>query len=321
MSGNVHALRTGFDRRVLTGLVPSAMVLILVLCGPLRVLPDEGARPDLCLRVRTERELGTLIRVLCRSASHEELKRLRSLSERSLALAAAWEQTRRSLVSDSSGPANTSDASLREFLRFVRLRLDADVPSQWADGILSAAVTSRESVTFAFGKSRHSPYKAIPAARVVAGRPAAMTGKVFPGSVAIVRSQDRPAIQIDDGRTILLPKEVIDHMQGAPYHLSVLASTDGAFVALHTYTWHPYRVLWIGRDNKSAPWQCEVWAAGNSWTTGGTGFCHWVTMVETDNELLVFGSSDISMYIEGFRKSDGTCVLRFGTFWGEQFAE
>lgn len=291
------------------------VVCVPLLCRPPELLAGASRRSsDLSLHISTQQDLNVIVRALCRKATDDELGQLRGISDRSIGLAAAWELARRALL-ESQRASTHSDATLRHFIRFAEQRLGTTAPAEWVDGILAAEVTSQHLIVFPPG-NRTGSYHTVSLESVVDGRPLAIIGKLAPKGIQIIHDRDSAAVQFPSGKTIALTQKLANHLNADDQHLSVLESSDCACFALHNDLWHPYRVLRVGNQGTSIPWQCDVWAAGSSLTAGGSGFYHRVTMVQTTEELLVFGVSYISIYVEGFRVSDQRCTLRFGTFWG-----
>ncbi len=290
------------------------VAFVAVLCCAVEMASGQStSQQDLRLAIRTDDELNTLIFVLCRNASDEDLEGLKTVSDRSLALAAAWEQTRQSLI-EGHKRGVSSEKALRCFLGFVESRLGDVVPSHWAKAILSADVTSQELILFP-RKDRIEPYRDVSLDSKVDGKAVSIRGKVSPRCAAIVHDGQSLAIQLNGRRTPLI-SQLIKHMSNKDQQLTILRTRCGVFAALHRNGFNPYDLVRVNRNEHNHSWSCKVWAAGNLLTLQGGGVYHWVTMVEKNNELLVFGVSPVSAYVEGFRISDAVCTLRFGTLYG-----
>ena len=251
---------------------------------------------------------------LFRKASDQELKRLESLSDRSISIAAAWELTRRALLEADERGVSFKEP-IERFIRFTEDRLGETAPARWADGFRGAVVTDQKAIVFPTAVGSEL-YRDLSIDATLDGQPVAICGSISPAEVGIVAHPQGLAMR-SKGEVTPLNRQLIKHLCYHNNRSTILHSKDGIFAALYTQLWHPYRVLRLDDDANEHPWQCRVWAGGSQVTAGGSGFYHFVTMVERDQELFVYGVTYLSGYVEGFRKRDGVCILRFGTFWGE----
>ncbi len=275
---------------------------------------DERAPSEqLLLSVCSEEELNTLVFALCRMASDEELTVLQRMSDRSVSLAAAWEHTRRSLVS-AYERGQPLDEHLESFVRLATSRLGNDIPRFWIDGIKSAEVTDQKLVTFVKPVGGEL-YHDIRLHVTVDGNALEICASISPSNAAIVVRDQGLAIEMD-GQLRPMSRQLVDRLRHGPTRLVVLPSKEGFFAALHGDLWYPYNLVRSVSEGHDLPWRSRVLAGGSEVTAQGTGFYHSVALVEQDQELFVFGVAYHATYVEGFRKSDGACTLRFGTFWG-----
>jgi hypothetical protein len=278
------------------------------------VTADERASSEqLLMSVCTEEELNALVFALCHKASDEELTGLQRMSDRSISLAAAWEHTRRSLVS-AYERGQPLDEHLESFVRLATSRLGNDIPRFWIDGIKSAIVTDQKLVTFVKPVGGEL-YRDMRLNATVDGDTMEICGAISPSNAAIVVHGQGLAIELN-GQLRPMSRQLVDRLRHGRTRLVVLPSKEGFFAALHGDLWHPYNLVRSESEGHDPPWRSRVLAGGSEVTAQGTGFYHSVALVEQDQELFVFGVAYHATYVEGFRKSDGTCTLRFGTFWG-----
>ena len=96
--------------------------------------------------------------------------------------------------------------------------------------------------------------------------------------------------------------------------LCVYVTNKEAYLALHWESGYSYTLVCFDRDEAAIRWKSSVWGYTEFFTNGDTS--HWVAIVESNDDLVVFGISAVNAYIQGFRKADGEPTLRFGTIYG-----
>jgi len=305
--------RSSFDSKRTTRSGTILAVLTLC-CMPQVTLGQRTSDDELRVNVRSYSELNALIFSLFQGESPDVLETLKSLSDPSIALAAAWRGTRGEI--ERRYRQGVGEQSRKLFLSFVGRRLAVPVPREWASAILRATVSSQQ-IASCPKPDGTSPYRSVSMDLVSKGQDIKIRGRIRPGSAVISRKGNELTVSLK-GHRCPLPLQVVKYLSCDYRQLSICESKHGVLYALHTSAWYPFDLIFVDRANARHSWKARVWAGGGELTMGGSdrGEYHWVSIVPKDEEVFVFGVSSVSIYVEAFRLSDGACTMRFGTLYG-----
>ncbi len=271
------------------------------------------------LSVSSPADLNEQIRRTVREASQSSIEQLKIQGNLTIALAAAWEQERRSFCREESQQL----VAMGRFLGFVEGRLRTDIPIWWENAVLRA-----ENLGPLFGfdladagqspsRITQVPFHWQQRRLVIRSRgdelPCKPSNTLAPRAANVVNQGGIVVISLGN-RSIALSGEAM--IKSAPFTgISVLFRDNHVFVALHSQTPSPYALLCFDAKSKALIWRSQVWAAGGF--RGYEGFFrHWVGIQDTDNIVRVVGVGCDCAYIEEFAKEDGKARLRFGTVYG-----
>ncbi len=83
-------------------------------------------------------------------------------------------------------------------------------------------------------------------------------------------------------------------------------------LAAHTDAGYSYPVYcYSNTTNKALSWKCEVWASYRETSTGQNS--HFVSLAIARDQLVVYGSDGLSVYVEAFDLRTGMPLLRFSS--------
>ena len=96
-----------------------------------------------------------------------------------------------------------------------------------------------------------------------------------------------------------------------------LEQIDDRFVAFSIHAWVStnYRLFLFDLREQKIVWETEVFCEDLLFFAGsGTGYPHWTEIVfDQEGQIIVFGASNQSMYIEAFDRQTGKVRFRFST--------
>ncbi len=233
-------------------------------------------------------EFAASIRRQVVTVSENTLANLVAAENPNIAIAAAWERVCRTIPAQRQDvPVHPPRESLERFLGFVEGRMQCSPPQFWQDAVLSTSGTNRSYISFD-----------IPMGKYAATLPTA--------PIEIKAERDRLIINAS-GEQWIVP-------QSAPTGTDIcgaLCETDSvAYIAVY----HPVPVSFfihaINRKDGALKWTARVWSAGALRNYQGPNW-HLVGLQLSGANLLVFGASATSIYLEAFDKLSGLNVLRF----------
>jgi hypothetical protein len=257
---------------------------------------------------------------LFRKIGPDDLAKLRMHQNDGIALQAAWQEVALTVPEKEPKKAVRPDPQkLAWFLGFLEGRLHVQAPQWWAVCLLDTRANRRgnmysgASIKDTSGDSGTS-------------RPTRdMTSKTNTDQTIRLRHPEyaEPGVRLQNvsGRTVLviglesipLPDELLHKSNSGELfdHISVLASTNCVYVAVHDDVGFPYKLACLDRVSGKIIWKSDVW--GTWWGFGSGVHIMIVAIVELDNRVIVFGWGSTGMNVEGFCADDGSNLFRFST--------
>jgi len=261
---------------------------------------------------------------LFKSLGSENVERLKQHQHTGIALRAAWLQ----LLIATTVPKRrktVEPAETQRFLGFVEGRLGVGIPESWEAALLRAKpLASADAVSvgdewICFSRGDELFYKQTE------------SGCSAPSGVSLKKRPEEWSLGVGDssiGIPASLVKELIlnelrdefgpnDDMKSLG--VTALLSADDCYLAFHDVVCGRYKLVSLDPRTKQVRWKVDVEAdvTGNVRgldTYDYTGwFYHWVTLVEKNDVLFVFGVSWECAYIEAFNTKDETNLFRFST--------
>jgi hypothetical protein len=218
------------------------------------------------------------------------LPKLTSHSNDGVALQAAWEEVAITVPEkEGTGVYRPDRHKLDWFLGFLEGRLRVQAPRWWADCLLDARANHRTNI--------------------------------YPGSPN-ARPYDSPTMEREEHKILFhIGKETVSlDRESFPRAHSIdevvaLADQKRCYVAVHDNVGSPFPVACFDRATGKKNWEAKAWG---TWWGDSTGQHHmWVSMVQDEKRLIVFGRAETGLHIDGFNIEDGSNTFRFATsLWG-----
>jgi len=242
---------------------------------------------------------------LLREAHAERLQSLKINTDNSVAIGAAWEEARRTLpVIDPNQEFDLRKAvpvpGAARFLGFVEGRLKIPTPHWWAAELNKAHAYHRDHFLFFLNDA------------------VKINGRGLPDEFGVVPSIKRDA---KDGVLVEWDKHRLDFSADVIPHrrvdgFSAVVADGRCFIACYTPLWAgSYCLYCVEPTSQKIVWStlvCSGAKIARSFSGGGS-FDHNVALVAHQGAVFVFGMDANGAYIEGFKISDGTNLLRFAT--------
>lgn len=246
-------------------------------------------------RMDSPAELAIRIKKFVLHRNLEDLPRLVSDPDCTLALAGGWERVRRTFPqAKQQNAVNVNGRAISRFLGLIEGRLRVIIPESWEASAMSATGYGQNTIGFTLSEPMWEILK-----------------KQKP-----LRSDDHWILE-KDGQTIKLPAE---DGHGLIRNFSLLIDGETTYVALYGWPATPYSLFAIERGSNKILWSSKAWATGGLKGYQGLG-SHFVEMRSTDETLIIFGCSDDCIYVEMFDKKTGKNRCRFSTSYFDAVAQ
>ncbi len=253
-----------------------------------RPLDDKNEGLTSSSRVGSSRQLATRIGKLLSSTPTSELKRLATVPDCNLALAAGWERVCRTVPATEQEELVNPDAeAISRFLGLLEGRIQFSIPAEWEAAVRSAKAYRQRDFRFPRPERGEQP---------------------FPGH-GLLRCAGHHWIVKKDGQLIKLPT---DDGSGPVDFAAVEVAGDRTFTALYGWPPAPYQLFATDRESGAVIWSSRVWAAGEWRGYAGSGW-HLVALRSAGEKLAVFGMDFRTVYVEVFDKRTGENRCRFST--------
>ena len=283
--------------------------------------------------VDSARELGKVFWGLFQNCNDDQLKRLKAHSNHGVAIQASWEQLRRAIDTLPKKKSKEEEwefvdpNSLHRFLGFIEGRLHLTIPCEWEKEMLLATAIPGDPVSLAPGSApqddRPTPYYDTNNKMQTA------TGLQLyetDDAISITRNSDRMTFQFS--RAVLedaakeykfIKDSFYDGDSGEKYKINLIATDQKYFIVYHGIQYDGrYPLFCFKKGESKLQWTTEVIGFEGGGGLTGANFYHWTIMKVSGDHVIVFGAGHISMYIEAFSISNGSCLFRFNTSYGEE---
>lgn len=259
---------------------------------------------------------------LFKSLDTEAIRQLKFHQHKGISLRAAWIEFVSAATEPKDGERRKTVEPFRahRFLGFVEGRLGVSVPRFWETTLLSARPdvyldgNRPDNGSVTFPRQDHLFYQKTE------------SGLSAPPGVSLKEGPEDWLLTVGN-KSIRLPvsllKELTDGHLPDGYRecigVTALLSADDCYLVLHSVACEPYKLVHLDPRTRKVRWKVDVEAHVRGFVTGGTTYdftdwrFHWVTLVEKNGVLFVFGVSMECVYIEAFRTKDGTNLFRFST--------
>jgi len=225
--------------------------------------------------------------------SDEKLIQLVNSAESSIALAAKWEQLYRSMLQRSNEDEGKrivlDELATKPFLDLVKQKLGVDPPIHWTKTIQTATWNAPHLNRFSFGFNVMFILDLKPA-----DRPS-------------VTHKDQQCVVQQNDRTWLIPTEnrlgdyAVVSIQNKVTYLAIYGNIPFLY---HLYAFEENKMLWSSR----------VFAECDYMSRPSGMHLHFVEMVTTQEQVILFGVGNYSVYVEAFDAKTGDPICRFSTF-------
>lgn len=267
------------------------------------------------LKATDPRMYGRITRRIFESASEEQLASLEQTENDGVAVQAAWERIRQTMI----GPnyittpivvRHIDPLLLQRFLGYASGRLRVPLPKWWERRF--------EELHYLFPGYLGLNSRDLDPKASVAPNMHLIGDSVYPKAIREVKEGANGMEAIAEGRTYNIPKTVVDKQRDRRIVdlIDIAAIGDSAFaVSYRSDRPSRYSLYLINSDSHDVLWETEVFCE-DILVPGatGSGFKHFAEIVsDSHGRILVYGACDSSMYIEGFDRKDGKPLFRFST--------
>lgn len=293
-----------------------AMILLCSVLGmeqtSVEAQEDLSEFVDAALTATSMGELRERNKMLFNHAIPDAVRELKTHPNDGMALRAAWEEVRRTIVEPPSDvterEAKKIDRrALQRFVGFVEGRLRIVLPDWWEGAMLRASATD-QLILFVPGKKRQRPFS-----RVQDGQLAGVA--MSHGTQAYVLENGDLEVFNDSEKTVI-PAELWRDLQKASSSLDglgALTTESHLFLVLYPNSGGRYWLHCIDRGTSRVVWTESVWGEHDIPVNAQGANQQWVDIRLARDAIFVFGKGLFSMYVEVFSTVDGSPVCRFST--------
>jgi hypothetical protein len=275
------------------------------MCGALshyEITPAEQRRIETLFQNPTAYELSVKLRATFRHAKSKTIGETKFSANPGIGLLGAWEEIRRRIPEKLEGVVRPDHKLLNRFIGFAEGRLCVEVPSWWRQTLLTAEASSRDDVHFDDPKGHL--YRA------------AGLGRFAPRGTSLAKDGSAVRLTVDNESVTLPPSlaaEILDKDKDLLCNISAYLGPERCYLVHHADRCTPILVTCWDPKSTKILWAKLGWAARGYGGWGGGVGRHWVSIVEKQNRVFVFGAGGEVVYIEAFKIKDGTALFRFGT--------
>lgn len=241
-----------------------------------------------------------------------KLQSLFRLSEvnTSLALQGAWNLYGRNRLGDQT-EGSQQVVKLERFLGVVEGRVKSALPEWWSSILLESTYSHGDfysHLTFPKALSMQSSERG-------AERTA---GYESHGGLSIAVSSEVFILK-KEARELRVARATLAKA-GAEFfasECSALFGRDRVYVVLYRRRASPCMLLCYDAASGRLLWKCNIWALGGTHGTGPESTGHIMEILETSDEVVVFGADYRGMYLEGYQADTGKFRYAFSTLYGK----
>jgi hypothetical protein len=257
---------------------------------------------------------------LFRKTGPDDLAKLRTHQNDGIALQAAWQEVALTVPKNEQKKQVRPDRQkLVWFLGFLEGRLYVQAPQWWAERLLDTRAWRRGNIFPGAGLHDTSNDAGIiqlirsMTTRRNSDRTIRLRRPEYADHGSRLRNIAGKTVLAIGEESIPLQDELLRKLNSGElyYDISALPSSKCIYVAVHDDIGYPYPLACLDRVSGKIIWKSEV--CGTWWGIGmGIHFMN-IAIVQQDNRVIVFGSGDTGMHVEGFRVDDGSNLFRFST--------
>lgn len=278
-------------------------ILIVVVSSLVAVVADDP-NADIEKRVQEVLKADDLFAVtrsyakLFKEAGAAGLPGLKLHRNDSIAIQAAWQEVALTVPEEEPKQVvRPHRRKLDRFLGFLEGRARVHAPDWWAEMLLDCRANRRDNIYS--GNSDKHPYEWTEFGRFRVPRGTKMTkqnGKLLLriGEKSVTVSEDLFARAPPD------------------YSISALNAGSRWYVALHGGEGYSFPLICIDGASAEVLWKTKVWSIWYGGTSGPAGNS-WVSIIEKDNRVVLFGATGLGLNVEAFRADNGENLFRFCT--------
>ena len=219
--------------------------------------------------------------------TNKELSKLENSADTTIALSAAWERVRRRIPKKESNQVYTPDKeALSRFLNFVAERTETSIPKGWEATVMSADARERGNIHYSWTDT-------------------------LSNALENQNAQTAEEKQIQKMLMLVMGFQP-EHIQKFDLRYPMIHDEGFVYVASCVPVPSFYDVFAIDQKTKEIIWESESWASSCLPDLTGSHWHH-AELRTTQNTLIVFGSSNLEIYIEIFDKKTGKNLCRFSS--------
>jgi hypothetical protein len=253
------------------------------------------------LNARGGLETSKAYRTLFSTVRTDGIRRLQDHTNDGIALQAAWEEVRLTVPEKEPKKTVRPDSHrLAWFIGFVAGRLRVRVPQWWQEVVLDSRANRRDNIYFE--KPEVNPYHR-----------AGLDEVRCPRDTTLKREGDKIVLRVGKD-SLPIPEDLLHKSDdgGVRCNVSALFTPAQCYVAVHGNSGYGFELTCIDRSSAKVRWKTDVWGAWWGGVTGPEGHM-WVSVMEHENCVLVFGAASMGIHIEGFRPDNGANLFRFSS--------
>lgn len=261
---------------------------------------------------RSPTEYVSACKLLFYDSTSEQLARLAQSDDPALSIAAGWESFQRTLLK--AGPPANRESHLTEvdgFLRLVKERCDVELPSAWAASV-SGAIRHEVAVGLIV---RFSPDAFPRESRVE--QLGDGNRRMHDGTIV------RQTRDVDGTHGAVVTREgvswSIPQVYSPARSAQILRKGNREFVAVYDAPPAFPTISCARSDNHLILWSTKAWGDGVSMSSSGLSQWAELDLVSDGNNLLVFGCSPYSVFIEKLDAKTGLVQWRFSSAYFRRF--
>jgi hypothetical protein len=248
----------------------------------------------------TAYELSVKLRAIFQNSRNERIQELKFSVNPGVGLLAAWEEIRRSVPEKVKEVVRPDPKLLNQLIGFAEGRLRAKLPSWWLQTLLSAEASARSDIHFDNPKGH---------LYLAAG-----LERFAPRGTNLAKDGNGVRLTVGE-RSVTLPASLAAEIleKDAQPNVSAYLGTERCYLVHHADRCTPFLLTCWDPKSVKILWTKLGWAARGYGAWNGIDERHWVSVVEKQDRVIVFGAGSEVVYIEAFNAKDGTVLFRFGT--------
>jgi hypothetical protein len=253
-------------------------------------------------------------KALFKTKDRNLIRRLKNVSEKGIAIRAAWEEVAFSglkkdvrKIFDREEPClAVNPLAAARFIGFVEGKLGIQLPSWWEEAVRAAATWERDEPIYP-GKPKETPYHYFDLDGHQIGLPKTMTLEKKGEGILIRTAKE----------SMVLSRAIAKEIWTSSLTLSGSLSKERCILAFHNDIGCSFQLVCLDRTSGKKLWESTVWDSRQA--GGGTGIPQeYVSVLDNGQSVFVFGSSDRCFFIEAFDSKTGRNQFRFASrYWDE----